>query len=203
MFPAPMTPLVGKSHTTSFGNWILLPMVIGLSYGSTTYFFPLTIRDQIPESNKWQLAAENFEWHGTFPGHPLVILSFAQDSLTLTAQKVHIARFPYPSPMTRSDVDSLEPPGWTMFPAPGSYFFAAASLSPGHVHPVKPLVIVPSDYPLPPYLIRWPQTSPGKASNLRLATPAEMFLAMAYWNVDFCCWSEDDYSGHYWLEKKY
>ena len=96
---------------TSFGNWILLPMVIGLSYGSTTYFFPLTIRDQIPESNKWQLAAENFEWHGTLPGHPLVILSFAQDSLTLTAQKVHIARFPYPSPMTRSNVDSLEPRG--------------------------------------------------------------------------------------------
>ena len=121
---------------TSFGNWILLPMVIGLSYGSTTYFFPLTIRDQIPGSNKWQLAAENFEWHGTLPGHPLVILSFAQDSLTLTAQKVHIARFPYPSPMTRSNVDSLEPPGWTMFPAPGSYFFAAASLSRGHVHPV-------------------------------------------------------------------
>ena len=141
---------------TSFGNWILLPMVIGLSYGSTTYFFPLTIQDQIPGSNKWQLAAENFEWHGTLPGHPLVILSFAQDSLTLTAQKVHNARFPYPSPMNRSNVDSLEPSGWTMFPAPGSYFFAAASLSRGHVHPVKPL-------------------SPGKASNLHLATPAEMF----------------------------
>ena len=160
---------------TSFGNWILLPMVIGLSYGSATYFFPLTIRDQIPGSNNWQLAAENFEWHGTLPGHPLVILSFAQNSLTLTAQKVHIARFPYPSPNTRSNVDSLEPPGWTMFPAPGSYFFAAASLSRGHVHPVKPLVIDPTDYPLPPLLIRWPQTSPGKASNLPLATPAEMF----------------------------
>ena len=26
---------------------------------------------------------------------------------------------------------------------------------------------------------------------------------MAYWNVDFCGWSEDDYFGHYWLEKKY
>ena len=109
-------------------------------------------------------------WHP-----PLVILSFAQDSLTLTAQKVHIARFPYPSPNTRSNVDSLEPPGWTMFPAPGSYFFAAASLSRGHVHPVKPLVIDPTDYPLPPLLIRWPQTSPGKASNLPLPTPAEMF----------------------------
>ena len=136
---------------TSFGNWILLPMVISLSYGSTTYFFPLTIRDQIPGSNKWQLAAENFEWHGTLPGHP------------------------YPSPNTKSNVDSLEPPGWTMFPAPGSYFFAAASLSRGHVHPVKPLVIDPTDYALPPLLIRWPQTSPGKASNLPLATPAEMF----------------------------
>ena len=29
------------------------------------------------------------------------------------------------------------------------------------------------------------------------------YLAMAYWNVDFCGWSEDDYFGHYWLEKKY
>ena len=48
-------------------------------------------------------------------------------------------------------------------------------LSRGHVHPVKPLVIDPTDYPLPPLLIRWPQTSPGKASNLPLATPAEMF----------------------------
>ena len=28
------------------------------------------------------------------------------------------------------------------------------------------------------------------------------FVAMAYWNIDFCCWSEDDYSGHCWLEKK-
>ena len=171
MSHTPMTPLAGKSHT----NLPHLPMVIGLSYGSTTYFFPLTIRDQIPGSNKWQLAAENFEWHGTLPGHPLVILSFAQNSLTLTAQKVHIARFPYPSPNTRSNVDSLEPPGWTMFPAPGSYFFATASLSRGHVHPVKPLVIDPRDCPLPPLLIRWPQTSPGKASNLPLATPAEMF----------------------------
>ena len=169
---------------TSFGNWILLSMVIGLSYGSTTYFFPLTIRDQIPGSNHWQLAAENFEWHGTLPGHPLVILSFAQNSLTLTAQKVHIARFPYPSPNTRSNVDSLEPPGWTMFPAPGSYFFAAASLSRGHVHPVKPLVIDPTDYPLPPLLIRWPQTSPGKASNLPLATPAEMFPVPGWLSQD-------------------
>ena len=96
---------------TSYGNWILLPLVIGLSYGSATYFFPLTIRDQIPGSNNWQLAAENFEWHGTLPGHPLVILSFAQNSLTLTAHKVHIARFPYPSPNTRSNVNSLEPQG--------------------------------------------------------------------------------------------
>ena len=23
------------------------------------------------------------------------------------------------------------------------------------------------------------------------------------WNIDLCGWSEDDYSGHYWLEKKY
>ena len=150
-------------------------MVIGLSYGSTTYFFPLTIRDQIPESNEWQLAAENFEWHGTLPGHPLVILSFAQNSLTLTSQKVRIARFPYRAPSSRSLVGSLEPLGWTMFPAPGSYFFAASSLSRGHVHPTKPPVIDPSDYPLPPHLIRWPQTSPGKASPLRLATDAERF----------------------------
>ena len=61
-----------------------------------------------------------------------------------------------------------------MFPAPGSYFFAASSLSRGHVHPIKPLENDPSDYPVPPHLIRWPQTSPGKASHLRLATPAEM-----------------------------
>ena len=62
-----------------------------------------------------------------------------------------------------------------MFPAPGGYFFAASSQSRGHVHPNKSSVIDPSDYPLPPHLIRWPQTSPGKASPLRLATAAERF----------------------------
>ena len=30
-----------------------------------------------------------------------------------------------------------------------------------------------------------------------------LYLAMASWNIDLCGWSEDDYSGHYWLEKKY
>ena len=29
------------------------------------------------------------------------------------------------------------------------------------------------------------------------------YLAMAYRDIDFCVWSEDDYSGHYWLEKQY
>ena len=31
-----------------FGSWRLLPFVMGLTYGSTTYFFHLTTRAQIP-----------------------------------------------------------------------------------------------------------------------------------------------------------
>ena len=94
---------------TFFGHWRLLPLVMGLTYGSTTYFFHLTVRDQIPSANEWQLEAENFEWHGALPGHPLIILSFALNSIALSAQRVHIARFPYPAPNSRSKVDSIEP----------------------------------------------------------------------------------------------
>ena len=94
----------------------------------------------------------------------------ALNSLTLSAQKVNIAHFPYPAPNSKSRVDSLEPPGWTMFSGPGSYYFAAASMSQGHVHPEKALVVDPDDYPLPPHVIRWPSKSPGRATNLPLAT---------------------------------
>ena len=38
---------------------------MGLSYGSTTYLFHLTTRDQIPSGNEWTMEAENFEWHGS------------------------------------------------------------------------------------------------------------------------------------------
>ena len=155
---------------TFFGSWRLLPLVMGLSYGSTTYLFHLTTRDQIPSGNEWKMEAENFEWHGSLPGHPRVTLCFALDSLTLSAPNVNIAHFPYPAPNSRSRVDSLEPAGWTMFSAPGSYYFAAASMSQGHVHPEKALVVDPDDYPLPPHVIRWPSKSPGRATNLPLAT---------------------------------
>ena len=160
---------------TFFGSWRLLPLVMGLSYGSTTYLFHLTTRDQIPSGNEWKMEAENFEWHGSLPGHPRVTLCFALDSLTLSAPNVNIAHFPYPAPNSRSRVDSLEPAGWTMFSAPGSYYFAAASMSQGHVHPEKALVVDPDDYPLPPHVIRWPSKSPGRATNLPLATEAERF----------------------------
>ena len=62
-----------------------------------------------------------------------------------------------------------------MFSASDSYYFAAASMSQGHVHPEKSLVVDPNDYPLPPHVIRWPSKSPGRATNLRLATEAERF----------------------------
>ena len=29
------------------------------------------------------------------------------------------------------------------------------------------------------------------------------YLTLAYSDFDFCTWSEDDYYGHYWLEKRY
>ena len=160
---------------TFFGSWRLLPLVMGLTYGSTTYFVHLTARDQIPQGNEWKMEAENFEWHGSLPGHPRVTLRFALDSLSLSARKVNIAHFPSPPPNSRSRVDSLEPPGRTMFSGRGSYYFAAASMSQGHVHPEKSLVIDPDDYPLPPHVIRWPPTSPGRATNLPLATEAERF----------------------------
>ena len=60
-----------------------------------------------------------------------------------------------------------------MFSAPGRYYFAAASMSQGHVHPEKALVVDPDDYPLPPHVVRWPSKSPGRATNLPLATEAE------------------------------
>ena len=148
---------------------------MGLTYGSTTYFFHLTTRGQIPPGNEWKMEAEHFEWHGSLPGHPRVVLSFALDSLTLSTPHVNIAHFPYPPPNSRSRVDSSEPPGWTLFTASGSYYFAAASMSQGHVHPEKALVIDPDDYPLPPHIIRWPDKSPGRASPLPLATEAERF----------------------------
>ena len=92
------------------------------------------------------MEAEHFEWHGSLPGHPRVVLSFALDSLTLSTLHVNIAHFPYPPPNSRSRVDSSEPPGWTLFTASGSYYFAAASMNQGHVHPEKALVIDPDDY---------------------------------------------------------
>ena len=137
--------------------------------------FHLNTRDQIPSGNEWKMEAENFEWHGSLPGHPRVVLSFALDSLTLSGLHVNIAHFPYPPPNSKSRVDSLEPPGWTLFSASGSLHFAAASMSQGRVHPEKALVVDPDDYPLPPHIIRWPDTSPGRASNLPLATEAERF----------------------------
>ena len=148
---------------------------MGLTYGSTTYFFHLTTRGQIPSGNEWKMEAEHFEWHGSLPGHPRVVLSFALDSLTLHTPHVNIVHFPYPPPNSRSRVDSSDPPGRTLFTASGSYYFAAASMSQGHVHPEKALVIEPEDYPLPPHIIRWPAKSPGRASPLPLATEAERF----------------------------
>ena len=80
---------------TYFGSWRLLPFVMGLTYGSTTYFFHLTTRGQIPSGNEWKMDAEHFEWHGSLPGHPRVVLSFALDSLTLHTPHVNIVHFPY------------------------------------------------------------------------------------------------------------
>ena len=165
---------------TYFGSWRLLPFVIGLTYGSTTYFFHLTTRAQLPPGNEWKIDAEHFEWHGSLPGHPRVVLSFALDSLTLHTPHVNIVHFPYPPPNSRSRVDSSDPPGWTLFTASGSYYFAAASMSQGHVHPEKALVVEPEDYPLPPHLIRWPAKSPGRASTLPLATENERFPIPQY-----------------------
>ena len=68
----------------------------------------------------------------------------------------------------------------TLFTASGSYYFAAASMSQGHVHPEKALVVEPEDYPLPPHLIRWPAKSPGRASTLPLATENERFPIPQY-----------------------
>ena len=124
--------------------------------------------------------AEHFEWHGSLPGHPRVVLSFALDSLTLHTPHVNIVHFPYPPPNSRSRVDSSDPTGWTLFTASGSYYFAAASMSQGHVHPEKALVVEPEDYPLPPNLIRWPAKSPGRASTLPLATENERFPIPQY-----------------------
>ena len=95
---------------TYFGSWRLLPFVMGLTYGSTTYFFHLTTRGQIPSGNEWKMEAEHFEWHGSLPGHPRVVLSFALDSLTLSTPHVNIAHFPYPPPNSRSRVTLLNPP---------------------------------------------------------------------------------------------
>ena len=165
---------------TYFGSWRLLPFVMGLTYGSTTYFFHLTTRAQLPPGNEWKMDAEHFEWHGSLPGHPRVVLSFALDSLTLHTPHVNIVHFPYPPPNSRSRVDSSDPPGWTLLTASGSYYFAAASMSQGHVHPEKALVVEPEDYPLPPHLIRWPAKSPGRASTLPLATENERFPIPQY-----------------------
>ena len=93
---------------------------------------------------------------------------------------MNIVHFPYPPPNSRSRVDSSDPTGWTLFTASGSYYFAAASMSQGHVHPEKALVVEPEDYPLPPHLIRWPAKSPGRASTLPLATENERFPIPQY-----------------------
>ena len=94
---------------TYFGSWRLLPFVMGPTYGSTTYFFHLTTRAQLPPGNEWKMDAEHFEWHGSLPGHPRVVLSFALDSLTLHTPHVNIVHFPYPPPNSRSRVDSSDP----------------------------------------------------------------------------------------------
>ena len=106
---------------TYFGSWRLLPFVMGLTYGSTTYFFHLTTRAQLPSGNEWKMEAEHFEWHGSLPGHPRVVLSFALDSLTLHTPHVNIVHFPYPPPNSRSRVDSSDPTGWTLFTASGFF----------------------------------------------------------------------------------
>ena len=82
---------------TYFGSWRLLPFIMGLTYGSTTYLFHLTTRDQTPPGNEWKLEAEHFEWHGSLPGHPRVVLSFALDSLTLSALHVNISHTHLPT----------------------------------------------------------------------------------------------------------
>ena len=70
-------PYTFDAATWKAAHQLTFSLVMGLSYGSTTYLFHLTTRDQIPSGNEWKMEAENFEWHGSLPGHPRVILSFA------------------------------------------------------------------------------------------------------------------------------
>ena len=138
----------------------------------TSFTSPPATRSPQAMSGKWRPKTSN----GTAPCLDILV-SFLALHLTPSHSALHvnIAHFPYPPPNSKSRVDSSEPPGWTLFSASGSFYFAAASMSQGHVHPEKALVVDPDDYPLPPHIIRWPDKSPGRASNLPLATEAERF----------------------------
>ena len=83
---------------TFFGSWRLLPLVMGLSYGSTTYFFHLTTRDRIPSGNEWKMEAENFEWHD---------IRASLSALPLTPS--HSARRKSISPTSRIHLPILDP----------------------------------------------------------------------------------------------